>query len=132
MPEKTSMMAHSDVFLTVYSTMVVEAAIHERPIVTVCLDTPGGWNTPGKFSLPLSEIGDWPTHSRFRQAGAGRVALTEAEVKTAVDFYLENPQADLEARREFIRRECTFTDGCAGKRTGQFLLSLVKDPEKGA
>jgi len=28
MPEKTSMMAYSDVFLTVYSTMVVEAAVH--------------------------------------------------------------------------------------------------------
>ena len=31
MPEKASMMAWSDVFLTVYSTMVVETAIHDRP-----------------------------------------------------------------------------------------------------
>ena len=29
MPEKASMMAYSDVFLTVYSTMVVETAIHD-------------------------------------------------------------------------------------------------------
>ncbi len=79
MPEKASMMAHADVFLTVYSTMVVEAAVHDRPIVSVCLDTPGGWNWPRKYSLPLSEIGGWPTHARFRQAGAGRVALDEAE-----------------------------------------------------
>ena len=49
MPEKTSMMAHSDVFLTVYSTMVVEAAVHERPIVSVCFDAPGGWNQEGRF-----------------------------------------------------------------------------------
>ncbi len=77
MPEKASMMAHADVFLTVYSTMVVEAAVHDRPIVSVCLDTPGGWNWPRKYSLPLSEIGGWPTHARFRQSrsrqgGAGR------------------------------------------------------------
>ena len=77
MPEKASMMAYSDVFLTVYSTMVVETAIHDRPIVSVCIDAPGGWNTPGKFSLSLSEIGEWPTHQRFRQAGAGRVAFNE-------------------------------------------------------
>ncbi|HEX7541736.1 MAG TPA: hypothetical protein VF352_06365, partial [Anaerolineales bacterium] len=31
LPEKASMMAWSDVFLTVYSTMVVETAIHDRP-----------------------------------------------------------------------------------------------------
>jgi hypothetical protein len=125
MPEKTSMMAYSDVFLTVYSTMVVEAAVHERPIVSLCLDTPGGWNWPRKFSLPLSEIGEWPTHSRFRQAKAGQVAYDEAGLKEAVDRYLQNPDADLEARRDFIRQECTFTDGMSGKRTGEFLLELL-------
>src|SRR3989304_2046646 len=40
MPEKTSMMTYADVFVTVYSTMVVEAAIHDRPIVSLCLDSP--------------------------------------------------------------------------------------------
>lgn len=125
MPEKASMMAHSDVFLTVYSTMVVEAAVHERPIVSLCLDTPGGWNWPRKFSLPLTQIGDWPTHSRFRQAGAGKIAYDEAGLKEAVNAYLLNPGADLEKSRAFIRQECTFTDGTAGKRTGEYLLSLL-------
>ncbi len=125
MPEKTSMMAHSDIFLTVYSTMVVEAAIHERPIISVCFDAPGGWNTPGKFSLPLSEIGNWPTHSRFREAHAGKVALNIDELTRAINEYLVNPDADRQAQREFIRRECTFTDGCSGQRTGDYLLSLI-------
>jgi hypothetical protein len=125
MPEKTSMMAHSDVFLTVYSTMVVEAAIHERPIVSVCIDAPGGWNWPRKFSLPLSQIGNWPTHMRFRQSGAGRVALTETELCEAVNYSLQNPDADRENRRAFIQSECTYIDGNAGRRTGEYLLSLL-------
>jgi CDP-glycerol glycerophosphotransferase (TagB/SpsB family) len=126
MEEKASMLAHSDVFLTVYSTMVVEAAVHERPIVSVCLDTPGGWNWPRKYSLPLSQIGGWPTHQRFREAGAGEVALTEDELLAAVNRYLENPTADLEARRRFVREEISFTDGSSGKRTGDYLASLVQ------
>ncbi len=126
MPEKTSMMVYSDVFLTVYSTMVVEAAIHDRPIVSACIDLPGGWNTPRKFSLPLSQIGDWPTHARFRQAQAGRVGLNQAELRQHINFYLENPQADSDKRREFIQRECTFTDGSAGKCTGEYLLSRLE------
>jgi hypothetical protein len=125
MPEKTSMMAHSDVFLTVYSTMVVEAAIHDRPIVSVCLDTPGGWNTPRKYSLPLSRIGDWPTHDRFRKAKAGRVAQTEGEIREVVNAYLKDPTADRESRRAFIEREVTFKDGSAGRRTGEYLGSLL-------
>jgi hypothetical protein len=127
MPEKTSMMAHSDVFLTVYSTMVVEAAIHNRPIVSACLDAQGGWNRPRKFSLPLSQIGGWPTHSRFRQADAGRVALSEPELRAAINFYLENPQAGCEAREDLIRRECTYTDGSAGRRTAEFFLSILNN-----
>jgi CDP-glycerol glycerophosphotransferase (TagB/SpsB family) len=126
MPEKASMMAYSDVFLTVYSTMVVEAAIHERPIISVCLDTPGGWNWPHKFSLPLSQIGNWPTHDRFRRSGAGRVALEEAQLRDAINDYLTNPNVDLEKRRAFIQRECTFVDGKAGFRTGNYLLSLLE------
>ena len=91
MPEKASMMAYSDVFLTVYSTMVVETAIHDRPIVSVCIDAPDGWNTPGKFSLSLSEIGEWPTHQRFRQADAGRVAFNETQLLDACEPVPERP-----------------------------------------
>ena len=117
------MMAYCDVFVTVYSTMVVEASVYNRPVVSACIDSSVGW--PGKFTLPLSRIGDWPTHSRFRNSAAGRVAYSEPELKDALNFYLANPQAETEARRAFIERECTFTDGSSGRRTGEYLLSRI-------
>jgi len=126
MPEKASMVAYSDVFLTVYSTMVVEAAIHNRPIVSVTIDTPGGWNMKDVYSLPLTAIGDWPTHQRFRLSGAGRVADSPEKVKEIVNFYLQNPNADSNKRLKFIQDECTFTDGSSGERTGRYILSLLK------
>jgi CDP-glycerol glycerophosphotransferase (TagB/SpsB family) len=119
------MLAHSDVFLTVYSTMVVEAAVHDTPIVSVCIDAPGGWNRRRKYSLPLSRIGDWPTHARFRESDAGRVVYSEGELRQAIDSYLTNPGSDMGARRAFVEREITFTDGSAGRRTAEFLLSLI-------
>jgi hypothetical protein len=125
MPEKSSMMAYSDVFTTVYSTMVVEAAIHDRPIVSVCIDQPDGWNTPRKYSLDLSKIGNWPTHQRFRDSGAGKVAYNKEELRLAINYYLQDDLADKEARRQFIKQECTFVDGAAGKRTAEFFLSIT-------
>jgi CDP-glycerol glycerophosphotransferase (TagB/SpsB family) len=123
MHEKSSMMAHSDVFLTVYSTMVVEASIHAAPIVSVTIDSPTGW--PGEYTLPLTKIGGWPTHSRFRQAGAGRVATNEAELRQAVITCLSNPAMHRQAQAAFVAQECTYTDGSAGKRTGQYLAGLA-------
>jgi len=123
MPEKSSMMAYSDVMVTVYSTMVVEASVHGTPVISLCIDAPKGW--PGKFTLPLSQIGGWPTHQRYRNSGAGREAVNDTTLKQALDHYLVDPQADREERDIFLKQECTYLDGSAGKRTAQFLLNLL-------
>ena len=119
------MMAHSDVFVTVYSTMVVETAVHDTPIVAAVIDTPGGWNVPGKYSLALKAIGNWPTHQRFRQAGAGRVAYNEQELCEMLNAYLRDRQLDAAERKAFIEREITYTDASAGKRTADFILKVL-------
>ena len=126
MDEKSSMMAHSDVLVTVYSTMVVETAVHDTPIVAAVIDTPRGWNKKGKFSLSLKEIGNWPTHKRFRDAKAGRVAQNEIELCEILNLYLKNPALDSAERRKFIEDEITYTDGTSGKRTAEFILSIVE------
>ena len=123
MPEKSSMMAYSDVMVTVYSTMVVEASVHGTPVISLCIDSPVGW--PGKYTLPLSQIGGWPTHLRYRDSMAGREATDLDTLKDALDYYLRNPGADAEIRQAFLTRECTYLDGSAGKRTAQFLGSLI-------
>lgn len=125
MPEKTSMMAYSDVFTTVYSTMVVEAAIHGNPIVSICIDVPGGWNDPNKYSLSLREIGEWPTHLRFREAQAGQVALAKETLQKALNQALENKKFQEENRTSFIKSEITFTDASSGRRVAEFLYSVI-------
>lgn len=128
MHEKSSMMAHADVFLTVYSTMVVETSIHQTPIISVTIDSPSGW--PGEYSLPLTQIGNWPTHQRFRRSGAGRVATTEEELRQAINESLLDPERDRQAQQQFVQQECTYTDGSAGLRTGAYLAQLALTARK--
>jgi CDP-glycerol glycerophosphotransferase (TagB/SpsB family) len=145
MDEKSSMMAYSDVVVTVYSTMLVETAVHDTPMIAATIDTPGGWNTvraassggtpvrdgePNKFSLSLKEIGDWPTHQRFREAKAGRVAMNETELRDTLNMYLKNKTVDSAQRRKFIEDEITFTDGTSGKRTAEFILKVLNSQGK--
>jgi CDP-glycerol glycerophosphotransferase (TagB/SpsB family) len=125
MPEKASMMAYSDVFVTVYSTMVVETATLGRPVVSACIDSAVGW--PHHFTLPLSKIGGWPTHERFRVAGAGRVALDEITLEAHINYYLQKPDADREERAAFIQDECTYVDGSAGRRTAENILKMLEN-----
>jgi hypothetical protein len=57
------------------------------------------------------------------------VAASKEQVRELVNFYLKDPAADSENRRKFIQDECTFTDGSAGRRTGEYLLSLIREPD---
>ena len=126
MDEKASMMAHADVLVTVYSTMLVETAIHDTPMVAAVLDVPGGWNTRRKYSLPLKDIGQWPTHRRFREAGAGRIACTEKDLQHALNLYLAQPQLHSAERSRFVKSEITYTDGSAGRRTAESVLGVLE------
>ncbi len=125
MDEKSSMMAYSDVLVTVYSTMLVETAVHNTPMIAAVIDTPGGWNKPGKFSLSLKAIGNWPTHLRFRMAQAGRVARDESQLRDMLNMYLQDKTVDSEKRQQFVKDEITFTDGLSGRRTAEFILQVL-------
>ena len=125
MDEKSSMMSHSQVLVTVYSTMVVETAVHDTPIVAAVIDTPGGWNKKGKFSLSLKQIGNWPTHKRFREARAGRVAQNGSELRNILNAYLNNSSLDSAERRKFVEEEITITDGTSGKTTAEYILKVL-------
>ena len=125
MDEKSSMMVYSDVVVTVYSTMLVETAVHDTPMIAATIDVPGGWNKKGKFSLSLKEIGDWPTHQRFRLAKAGRIAKDENELRDALNMYLKDKTVDSKERRKFVEDEITFTDAGSGKRTAEYILNIL-------
>jgi hypothetical protein len=125
MDEKSSMMAYSDVVVTVYSTMLVETAVHDTPMIAATIDAPNGWDNPKKYSLSLKKIGEWPTHKRFRDAKAGRVVTNENELRDALNLYLKDKAVDSKERRKFVEDEITFTDASSGKRTAEFILKIL-------
>lgn len=124
-PEKASMLKHSDVLVTIYSTMVVEAALHDTPFVSACIESPRGWADKGKFWVPLREIPTWPTASRVNALGAGRTVFTAEALRDAIEAYLADPTLDGENRRRFIVRELTWLHGEATEKTAEFIRQVA-------
>jgi hypothetical protein len=124
-PEKASMLTHCDVLVTIYSTMVVEAALHDKPFISVCIDSPEGWKD--KFWIPLSQVPSWPTAARVNKMKAGATVFTIPELAQALNRYLKDPTLDSCQRREFIQSELTYLNGEATRKTADFLLSLVSE-----
>jgi hypothetical protein len=123
--EKGSMLSYADVVVTIYSTMVVEATIHGKPVVSACINTPTGWKD--HYWIPLSEVPTWPTAARVDELGASRVAFTEQQLVDALNLYLDDPQVDAQNRQRFIKQELTFLQpGEATRKSAEFFLSLME------
>jgi hypothetical protein len=124
-PEKASMMAHCDVLVTLYSTMVVEVAIQDKPVVNACLPTAEGYGED--FWVPILEVPTFPTSKRVNGSGAGRLARSKEELQQILSAYLHDPTLDSAERHQFLLQELTYLNGEATGRTANFLIGLV-DP----
>ena len=123
-PEKASMLAYSDIMTTIYSTMVVEAAVFDTPTISICINSPEGWGD--KFWIPLSDVPHWPTAARVNETKAGITVFSKEELLQAINIYLNDPATQREERRQFLLNEITYLNGDATDKTAEFLLSLVK------
>jgi len=124
-PEKASMLAHCDILVTIYSTMVVEASLHDKPIISVCIDSPTGWKD--KFWIPLHEVPFWPTAARINKANAGKTVLTDQELLIALNEYLDNPDLEKEERYQFVKKELTYLNGESTQVTADTIIKLVEE-----
>jgi hypothetical protein len=122
-PEKASMLAHCDVLVSIYSTMVLEAALHDKPTISVCIDSPTGWED--NYWIPLRDVPSWPTAARVNELGAGLNAFTPQELVETLDRYLKDPSLHRENRRRFVEQELTYVNGESTQVTADFLLKLA-------
>lgn len=124
-PEKASMLAHCDVLVTIYSTMVVEASLHDKPIISVCIDSPTGWKD--KFWIPLHEVPGWPTAARINKARAGKTVMTKEELVQSLNDYLSDPDLEKTERRKFVEKELTYLDGESTRVTADAIIEILKE-----
>jgi hypothetical protein len=122
--EKASMIAHCDMMISIYSTMVVEAALHNKPVISACINSPTGW--PENFWIPLDEVPSWPTAKRVVACKASETAYTIEQLIDAINRYTKNPELHAEGRRKFIEQELTYLGvGEAVQNTADYLVSLL-------
>ena len=122
-PEKASMLSYCDVLVTIYSTMVVEASLHDKPIISVCIDSSEGWKE--NFWIPLHEVPFWPTAKRINLANAGKTVFNKEELINSLNEYLINPGLERKERYYFVENELTYLKGGSTSVTFQTIMKLI-------
>jgi hypothetical protein len=112
---------HSDLNVNWASTMTLDFAIRDTPIVNLALDGVGifGGRVPG-----------WQIYSLFDhyrpvcELGAARVARTAEELVEHVNAYLANPALDRDNRRRLVELEVGWPLGQSSRRIVDVLESI--------
>ena len=108
---------HSDVVLNVASTMAIEAAIFDTPVINIGFDGQPGSNQA------LMEWHYGSTHfQKVVRSGAVRIAQSDREFVDLINLYLAVPSTDADGRRRIVAEQCEFTDGRSADRVAAAIV----------
>jgi hypothetical protein len=126
LPEDVRLLAnltwHCDLNINMASTMTLDFAIHDKPVVNIAFDVAD----PPPFGVPL-----WDYFYKFDhyqpviELGAARFARSPDELAEHVNAYLENPSLDREARRKLVELEVGVPIGSSSERIVQVLAGIA-------
>ena len=91
---------HADVNVNVASTMTLDFALHDRPVVNIGFDV----DEAGR-SRPWLTYYDFDHYRPVVEFGAARVARSPEELAAHVNAYLADPSLDREGRRKLVELE---------------------------
>jgi hypothetical protein len=110
---------YSDVIVTVASTIGIEAAIFDTPVVDVSFDG----EAPSEFVRSARRYYQFTHYANVLRHGGGRVAATPDQLIEYVGQYLADPSLNREARRHVVLDQCQFVDGRSSERIAQFVIA---------
>ena len=119
---------HADVVVNLSSTVTVDAAIFDRPIVNLDYDP-----APGKKDQELiKEINHRWTHFKpVAESGGVWLVNNDNELSQAVKGYLRNPEKHREGRQWIVNHVCEHADGRCGERMAKAVIDFAdKSPDK--
>jgi len=116
-------MRHSDVVVNVASTIAIEAAIFDTPVVNVAFDG----ETPLEFARSARRYYRFTHYQNVTRHGAVRVADTPADLVAHVRRYLDDPALDRDGRARMVAEQCQFTDGRSAERVARFVVDELGD-----
>lgn len=133
LPEDVALLAnvthHCALNVNVASTMTLDFALRDRPVVNVAFDV----TAPPPLGRPLRDVYyRYEHYAPVVAIGAARMAYDADDLARHVTAYLADPALDRAARAELAALEVVLPVGGAGRRIADLLLRLARPADAGA
>lgn len=127
MAHLADLLRYSDVSLNAGSTLTIDSAILDTPIVNIGFD--GLATEPPERSV--IRIYDFTHFANIVKTRGMRIARSAEEMLSLIDAYLEDPALDREGRQRIVQEQCGVVDGKSALRVASLLLSFMGISQSG-
>lgn len=114
---------YCSVNINVFSTVTLEAALLDKPIVHIAFDP-----RPVRGRIPCAEYYRFDHFAPITKSGAGRLVHSFDELYTAVGEYIRDPAQDAPARRRLVDWFFDVPPGTASGRVSDELIGMMHGP----
>lgn len=112
-------LAYADILISHVSTMIIEAAISNKPIIAIDFDG----RRPRPLSQSATRLLRFTHFQPVLSSGGVRAVKSSEEMAATINAYLDRPSMDEGGRKRIMAEQCGKVDGRAGKRAADFILS---------
>lgn len=113
-----SMLAYSDVVISIFSTTAIESAIFNKPTITIGFD--GNHKRP--YNESIVRLEDMSHFRNVLETGSVKISRSFEDLGKLLKVYLETPDMDHERRNDLIKKMCYKNDGQASLRIIDLIL----------
>ena len=115
---------HSDLVINYGSTITIDAAFFDKPIIIVAFD---GFDDYGKkpYLQSVRRFLDFTHIKKMLKTGCCRIAKNKEDLVKYIEAYLADPWLDKEDRDRLVADQVGVKDAGSGKRIADFVLNVL-------
>lgn len=117
----------ADVVVNTASTLSIDAAILDRPVVCVAYDPAG--DLP--YDKSIRRYYDFTHMANVIRAKAVQLAISPEDLRRKIIAYLKDPTLDRGGRRRIVEQQFGRVDGGSGERVVEAILQMLKPERRG-
>jgi len=123
--ELAESMMHADVVVNLCSTITIDAAVFDTPIVCINFDFRG--ERPSNLSIKRLYLFDH--YAKLAQTGGFELANSKAELSKKINYSMDHPEYLSENRKNIVKQQCVYTDGNSGERVASHIMDVLNSIE---
>ncbi len=112
---------HSDVVVNYGSTVSIDAAAFDRPVVVVAFD---GWEKL-PYIKSVRKFLDYDHVKNLMRTNFCKIAYTKEELTSYIHGYIDDPSRDRENRKKLLHEQTWKFDGQSGQRIAKYISQLA-------